>query len=127
MQEGSNTHEHKSKITIRGWYGNVDARRYRSLARGLIYLPHIRPYISFLVGVVSRFRSNPSRHHFGVAKRILCYIAGTLDFSTSYNHGSGFKLYGFTDSDWARSMNDRRSISSIVTLGSSAVPWLSKK
>lgn len=56
----------------------TNSRSFRSLAGGLIYFAHTRPYISFSVGVVLRFMSNPSEHHFRATKRILCYVAGTL-------------------------------------------------
>jgi len=37
-------------------------------------------------------------------------------------------LFGFTDSDWASSIDDRRSVSAnVFTLGSGAITWSSKK
>ena len=66
--------------------------------------------------------SSPSKHHFGAAKRILCSIAGTLDYGICYNRVSNFKLDGFTDSDWAGSLDDRRSTSgNVFSLGSGAI------
>ena len=59
---------------------------------GLIYLTHTTPNIRFSVGVVLRFMSSPSRHHFGAVKRILRYIVGTLDFGFWYYHVTDFKL-----------------------------------
>ena len=106
----------------------TDARSFRSLVGGLIYLSHTRPDISFSVGMVSRFMNSPTKHHYGAAKRILRYIAGTLDFGIWYTQVSEFKLVGFTDSDWASSLDDRRSTSgSIFNLGAGAVTWSSKK
>ncbi|KAF2317151.1 hypothetical protein GH714_012231 [Hevea brasiliensis] len=106
----------------------ANSRSFRSLVRGLIYLAHTRLDISFSIGVVSRFMSNPSKHHFGAAKRILCYIAGTLDYGICYSHVSDFKLYGYTDSDWASSLDDRKSTSGhVFSLGSGVITWSSKK
>ncbi|PHT33983.1 hypothetical protein CQW23_25783 [Capsicum baccatum] len=59
--------------------GQANSRSFRSMVGGLIYLSHIYSDISYSVGVVSRFMSNPSKHHFRAAKRILHYIAGTLE------------------------------------------------
>ncbi|KAL7129296.1 hypothetical protein ABFS83_13G056600 [Erythranthe nasuta] len=71
---------------------------------------------------------NPSRIHLGAAKRILRYIAGTMDYGIWYSKVPNFRLYGFTDSDWASSLDDRRSIlANVFTLGSGAVTWSSKK
>lgn len=89
---------------------------------------HTRPDISFSVGIVSRFMNYPTRHHYGAAKRILRYIAGTLNFGIWYNQVSDFKLVGYTDSDWASSLDDRKSTSgNIFNLRSGAVTWSSKK
>ena len=108
--------------------GDVDAHRYRSLVGGLLYLMHTRPDISFPVSIVSRFMQNVSKHHYGATKRILKYVAGTLQFGIWYTNTSGFKLQGYTDSDWASSLDDRRSTSgSVFTLGSGAITWNSKK
>lgn len=60
----------------------ADARIFRSLVGGLIYLAHTRLDISFSTGVVSRFMSDPSKHHFRATKWILRHVAGTLDYST---------------------------------------------
>lgn len=67
-------------------------------------------------------------HHFGTAKRILRYIAGTTDYGIWYTHISNPKLVGYTDSDWAGSLEDRKSTSGhIFSIGSGAISWTSKK
>ncbi|XP_073033839.1 secreted RxLR effector protein 161-like [Primulina eburnea] len=95
---------------------------------GLIYLTHTRPDIAFSVGVISRFMHSPSKHHLGVAKRVIRYIVGTIDFGLWYDHDSDFKLLGFTNSDWAGCLEDRKSTSGYVfSLGSAVISWCSKK
>ncbi|KAG6478565.1 hypothetical protein ZIOFF_062008 [Zingiber officinale] len=75
-----------------------------------------------------QFMQNPMKHHLGVAKRILLYVAGTVDFEIYYTKVSKFNLYGFTDSDWANSMDDRKSTSaSVFNIGSGEISWSSKK
>lgn len=116
------------KLQLEDGTEKADATLFRSLVGGLIYLTHTRPDIAFSVGMVSRFMHNPSRQHFGAAKRLLRYIAGTQDFGIWYSNVADFKLIGFTDSDWAGSLDDRRSTSGYVfTFGSGAVSWSSKK
>ncbi|CAL5390436.1 unnamed protein product [Camellia sinensis] len=106
----------------------ADASRFRSLVGGLIYLTHTRPDIAFSVGMISRFMQHPSKLHFGAAKRVLRYIAGTMDYGIWYAKVFNFKLCGFTDSNWASSLDDRRSISAnVFTLGSGVITWSSKK
>lgn len=116
------------KLQINDGSEPAEGKFYRSLVGGLIYLCLTRPDIAFPVGVVSRFMHNPSKVHLGAAKRILRYVAGTQNFGLWYTANSDFKLKGFTDSDWANSLEDRRSISGqIFFLGSCAVSWSSKK
>jgi Reverse transcriptase (RNA-dependent DNA polymerase)/gag-polypeptide of LTR copia-type/Integrase core domain/GAG-pre-integrase domain/Domain of unknown function (DUF4219)/Zinc knuckle len=106
----------------------ADAAKYRSLVGGLIYLTHTRPDISFPVGVVSRFMHNPTRHHMGAAKRILRYIAGTVEFGLWYATDNTEKLTGYSDSDWAGCYEDMKSTSGyLFFLGSSPISWRSKK
>jgi transposase InsO family protein len=108
--------------------GPADATKYRSLIGGLMYLTHTRPDISYAVGVVSRHMQNPTKHHFGTAKRILNYIAGTADYGMWYESTNNFKLVGYSDSDWAGCAEDRKSTSGhMFTLGTGAVSWSSKK
>ncbi|KAK2967493.1 hypothetical protein RJ640_010134 [Escallonia rubra] len=116
------------KLKIEDGTQSTDGRFFRSLVGGLIYLTHTRPDIAFSVGVVSRFMHNPTAHHLGAAKRILRYIAGTRDFGLWYSQVSNFRLVGFSDSDWAGCLDDRRSTSgSIFNLGSGAITWTSKR
>jgi len=104
------------------------AKRFKSLVGGLIYLTHTRPDIAFFVGVISRFMQQPSKVHYGATKRVMRYIAGTLEYSIWYSKTSNFKLFGFTDSDWTSSIDDRRSVSvNVFTLGLGAITWSSKK
>ena len=41
----------------------VDPTFYRSIVSGLKYLTHIRPYIAFSVGMVSRLMERPTSQH----------------------------------------------------------------
>ena len=86
------------------------------------------PDISYSVGMLSRYICNPSRYHFGVAKRILRYVAGVVDFGIWYECASNFRLFGYFNSDWAGSTEDRRNTyGSVFLLGSGAVTWSFKK
>jgi hypothetical protein len=46
----------------------------------------------------------------GVVKRILRYLKGTASYGFHITRGSSFALHGFTDADWAGSIDDRKSI-----------------
>lgn len=62
----------------------ADERLFRSVVGGLNYLTHSRPDITFPVTAASRVLHNPTRQHLGAAKRILPYIAGTVNFGIWY-------------------------------------------
>ncbi|KAJ0452174.1 putative RNA-directed DNA polymerase [Helianthus annuus] len=106
----------------------VDEVMFRSLVGGLIYLTHTRPDLAYSVSLISRFMQSPSKLHLGAAKRILRYVASTIGFGIWYERGVPVQLLGYTDSDWASSIDDRKSVSaSVFNLGSGAVTWSSKK
>ncbi|GKC64051.1 retrovirus-related pol polyprotein from transposon TNT 1-94 [Tanacetum coccineum] len=106
--------------------GMVNGSLYRSLIGRLLYLTHSCPDISFSIGVLSRFMHKPSKHHFGAAKRVLRYLAGTKEFGILFRGTKDMNLKGFTDSDWAGSVEDRRSTSGNCFLIGSTVSWSSK-
>ncbi|XP_016902732.2 uncharacterized mitochondrial protein AtMg00810-like [Cucumis melo] len=100
----------------------VDKHQFKSFVGGLIYLTHTRHDISYSIGVISRFMQCPSRDHFDAAKQVMRYIAGTIEYGIWYSKVSDFKLCGFTESDWASSLDDRRSVSAnVFTLGSGVI------
>ncbi|XP_047339676.1 uncharacterized protein LOC124943170 [Impatiens glandulifera] len=70
----------------------------------------------------------PTEIHLNAAKKVIRYIKGTLDLGILYNRGNEGNLVGFTDSDYAGDLDDRRSTSGYVfKLGKGAVAWASKK
>ncbi|KAJ0466935.1 putative RNA-directed DNA polymerase [Helianthus annuus] len=106
----------------------ADETLYRSLVGGLLYLTHTRPDIMFSVSLVSCFMQSPSKIHFGAARRILRYLSGTVNHGLWYARNKNVELCGFSDSDWAGSIEDRKSVSgSVFSLGSAMVSWSSKK
>lgn len=62
----------------------VDATAYQSIVGSLRYLVHTRPDLTFSVGYVSRFMEDPREDHLEAVKRILRYIAGTLEYGIHY-------------------------------------------
>lgn len=107
----------------------VDSTNYKSMVGGLRYLVHTRPDISYAVGVVSRFIERPTVIHHGAVKRILRYVKGTLDYGIVYKRDTGdYLLEGYSDSDHAGSLEDRRSTGGVAFyLKDSLVTWISQK
>lgn len=106
---------------------SVDSTLYRPLVGILLYLTHTRPDISFAVGLVSRFSHDPHESHWQAAKRILRYIQGTSSHGIHYTSGEPH-IVGYTNSDWAGDVTDRKSTSGFVFyLGSGPITWSCKK
>lgn len=62
------------------------------------------------------------------AKRILRYLQGTSDFGLFYKKDGNSKMIGYTDSDYAGDIEDRKSTSGYTfILSSAAVAWSSQK
>src|SRR5262249_27957144 len=106
----------------------VDVNYYRSLIGSLLYLTATRPDIMYVTSLLSRFMHQPSMVHLGAARRVLRYIRGISDFGLNFTSQSDVSLKGYTDSDWAGSLEDSKSTSGYVfSLGSAAFSWGSKK
>lgn len=116
-----------AKLTAFEESKDFDATLYRQLVGSLIYLTTTRPDISYAVGRVSQFMSQPKVEHWIAAKRILRYICGTIQLGICYalhDHISleYFTLQGYVDSDWASDSMDRKSNTGFMFhLGSGAI------
>ncbi|XP_019055114.1 PREDICTED: uncharacterized protein LOC109115476 [Nelumbo nucifera] len=94
----------------------------------LLYLTATRPDIMYAVSLLSRFMQNPSQVYHGAAKRILRYLQGTKSYGIWYRVTHDSKLIGYTDSDWAGSVDDMKSTSGYAfSLGSGIFSCTSKK
>jgi hypothetical protein len=93
-----------------------------------MYLVNTRPNICFVVSTLSQFMVEPRRVHWVAAKHVLRNLCGTVDYGLDYQRGDGIHLVGYTDSDWARCVSDRKSTSGCCFgLGSAVVSWFSGK
>ncbi|XP_075076502.1 secreted RxLR effector protein 161-like [Nicotiana tabacum] len=78
--------------------------------------------------LLQKFDWSPTKQHLGAAKRVLRYVAGTVDFRIWYSKDADFSLIGYSDSDWAGSIDDRKSTSgNVFSFGSGAISWCSEK
>eukprot|EP00253_Pinus_taeda_P035311 PITA_35311 len=77
----------------------VDPTLYRQLIGCLMYLVNTRPNICFAVNTMSQFMCESRRVHWVVAKHILRYLQGIVDFGLDYRQGDGVRLARYTDSD----------------------------
>ena len=75
---------------------------------------------------MSRFLSNPGKHHWDAVKWILRYLKGTTNLSLMFG-GEKATLVGFTDADMAGDIDSRKSTSDfMVKFTGGAVAWQSR-
>ena len=61
-------------------------------------------------------------------KRIIKYVKITAEFGVWYNKDTSDVLAGYSDADWARNVDDRKSTSGgCFSVGNNLVSWMSKK
>ncbi|OAE29077.1 hypothetical protein AXG93_1626s1040 [Marchantia polymorpha subsp. ruderalis] len=76
-----------------------------------------------------RFMSNPGKAHWQAVKWVLRYIRGSHDTGIIYgcnNRSSEFQVEGFVDSDYAGSLDTRRSLTGyLFTIGGGVISWKS--
>ena len=94
----------------------------------LLYLTASRLDISYSVGVCARYQSNPKESHMIALKRIIKYVKTTANFGVWYSKDTNDVLAGYSDADWARNADDRKSTSRCCFyVGNNLVSWISKK
>ncbi|PKU62438.1 Retrovirus-related Pol polyprotein from transposon TNT 1-94 [Dendrobium catenatum] len=86
-----------------------------------------RPDICYVVGIVSRYQSNPGRFHWVAVKHIFKYLKRTKENMLVYS-GSDLIPKGYTDADFQSDIDESKSTSdSIFILGGGAIVWRSIK
>ena len=102
---------------------------YQSLIGSLLYANlGTRPDISFAVGRLAQYAANPSPKHLSLAKYVLKYLKGTINYRIRYDGANGVGLYGYSDSSWGDNPDDYRSTSGYVfLLAEGAISWSSRK
>jgi hypothetical protein len=89
-----------------------------------------RPDISYAVGVLARFNSNPGPIHWKAVKHLLRYLKGTLDVKLVYGPTGDLSqelFLTYSDADHGGNTDNGRSTGGyLVKLGAGAVSWSSK-
>ena len=101
---------------------------YVSAIGSMMYTIHFtRPNISFLMGKLSRFTSNPSVDHWKTIGKVLGYLKKTISLRLFYSEFPAM-LEGYSNTSWITSGSDNKSTSGwIFTLGRDIISWASKK
>ena len=85
------------------------------------------PDICYVVGLATRFQSNPCIKHWMTVNRILRYVKGTVYYVMCYQ-GRDLRLIGYTYVDWGGDPDQHKSTSGYAfLLNDCAISWGSKK
>ena len=128
---------------------------YKELLGALLWLSQgTRPDIAYAVAQCAKYSQKPKKAHWWALKRILRYLKGTVEYgihykvpgdreqggtlgsldlptgylsSVSAKEAAGVETVGYVDSDYANSLDDRRSITGYVNmLAEAPVTWQCK-
>ena len=101
---------------------------YREAIGSLMYLMiWSRPDIPYVVRKFARFCESPKWKHWIAVKRLLRYVNGTSKMGLCYGLSCDGAL-GYTDSDWAGDLSDRKSTCAYVFMNTGAeITWSSRK
>jgi len=117
-----------SKVILLPDHSFSDPTRFHQIMGALQYLTFTRPDICFAVNRVCQFIHAPTNSHWAAVKHILCYLKGTTSYGFHITRGSSFALHGFTDAEWAGSIDDRKSTGGyLVFFGQTPISWKSGK
>ena len=106
----------------------VNATLYKIMVGSLMYLTATRPDLMYDVSLISIFMESPKDSPSKVGKRILRYVAGTLGYGLWYTHTPDSTLTRYIDSDFAGSLDDRKSTYGYsFHLGTNMISWESHK
>ncbi|RVW75930.1 Retrovirus-related Pol polyprotein from transposon TNT 1-94 [Vitis vinifera] len=102
---------------------------YASAVGSLMYAQVCtRSDIAYIVGMLGRYLSNPGMDHWRAAKRVMRYLQRTKEYMLTYRRLDQLELIGYSDSDFARCQDSRRSTSGyIYLLAGGAISWRSAK
>ncbi|XP_070041549.1 secreted RxLR effector protein 161-like [Nicotiana tomentosiformis] len=102
---------------------------YSSIVGSLMYAQTCTtPDISFAVGMLGRFQSNPGIDHWKATKKVLRYLKGTKDYMLMYRISKHLKIVGYSDSDFAGCIDTRKStFGYLFQLAEGTIEWKSAK
>ncbi|KAL6318326.1 hypothetical protein AAG906_039418 [Vitis piasezkii] len=102
---------------------------YASAVGSLMYAQTCtRPDISFDVGMLERYQSDPGLKHWKATKKVMRYLQGTKDYMLTYKRSEQLEIVGYLDSDYGGCLDSLKSTSGFVfMLANGAISWKSEK
>ncbi|KAA0037064.1 retrotransposon protein, putative, Ty1-copia subclass, expressed [Cucumis melo var. makuwa] len=113
--------------------GNLDEEVFMNQPEGFIvegkeHMICTRPNISFAVGMLNRYQSNPGIDHLKATKKVLRYLQGTKDYMLTYKRSDHLEVIGYLDSDFVGCVDTRKStFCYLFLLAEGAISWKNAK
>ncbi|XP_057958555.1 secreted RxLR effector protein 161-like [Malania oleifera] len=83
---------------------------YASFVGSLMYAQTCtRPDISFAVGMLEEYQSNPKMEHWKAAKKVLRCLKGPRHYMLTYRKFDLLEVIGYSDSDFSGCVDSRKS------------------
>ncbi|XP_042484605.1 secreted RxLR effector protein 161-like [Macadamia integrifolia] len=83
---------------------------YSSAVGSLMYaMTCTSPDISFAVGMLGRYVSNPGMDHWVAAKKVMRYLKRTREYMLTYRASDRLEVIGYSDFDYAGCLDSRKS------------------
>lgn len=108
----------------------MESKPYARLVGSLMYAQVCtRPDLSFAVGILSRFQSNPGHGHWVAGKKVLRYLQRTKSHMLVYRQVKELELVGFADSDFAGHypVSNKSTCGYVFMLAGGAIAWKTMK
>ncbi len=104
-------------------------KEYQSIIGTLMYLMlGTRPDLAYSVSRLSQFLAAPTGAHLTAAKKVCAYAHTTSNHSLVFGDGGASHLVAYSDADYARCTDTRRSTSGyIFMLNGAAISWKSQR
>ena len=102
---------------------------YASAVGSLMYAQTCtRLDISYAVGMLGRYQSNPGMYHWQAAKKVMRYLQGTKDCMLTFKKSDNLEVVGYSNSDLGGCLDTGKSTSGyLFLLAGGAVSWRSAK
>ena len=102
---------------------------YASIVGSLMYAQTCtRPDISFAVGMLGRYQSNPGLDHWKAAKKVLRYLQGTKEHMLTYRRSNHLEVVRYSNLDFVGCVDTRKStFGYLFLLAGGAISWKSAK
>ena len=101
---------------------------YRKAIGALLHAAsHTRLDISFAVGYLARFQSDPQNFHWALVRRIFRYLKGTLELGILFDGNSNTVFDVYVDADHAGDPTCKSTSGFIIRMFGNPIAWSSKR